>query len=206
MISIALLLTLTILALTFVREVPFSGNPTEDDEGGNGKQSSGCSVPFLGEIFGALKDLPKPMWILLVVTCLNWIGWFPFFLFDTDWMGREVYGGKVGDRLYDKGVRAGALGLLLNSVVLGVASVLVEPSARLVGGVKRMWAGVNFILAGGLAFTVLITKLAKSTRHSNGMPAAGVKAGSLALFSVLGIPLAVSFVRHPYSTSYFIFT
>ncbi|RVW37149.1 Sucrose transport protein SUC5 [Vitis vinifera] len=50
------------------------------------------------------------MWVLLLVTCLNWIGWFPFLLFDTDWMGREVYGGTVGEgprgRLYDLGVRA----------------------------------------------------------------------------------------------------
>ncbi|CAI9114694.1 OLC1v1015473C1 [Oldenlandia corymbosa var. corymbosa] len=185
-ISIALLLALTILALSLVREIPFTGNPDAEGQ----KQSK---VPFFGEIFGALRDLPRPMWILLIVTFLNWIGWFPFFLFDTDWMGREVYGGEVGNSLYDKGVRAGALGLMLNSVVLGVASVLVEPSARLVGGVKRLWAGVNFILAGGLAFTVLITKMANSTRHANGAPSEGVKIGSLALFSVLGVPLAVTY-------------
>ncbi|KAL3513558.1 hypothetical protein ACH5RR_026275 [Cinchona calisaya] len=191
LISIALLLALTILALTFVREKAFSG-PDPGSEEGNGGGKHHTEVPFFGEIFGALKDLPRPMWILLLVTCLNWIGWFPFFLFDTDWMGREVYGGEVGDKLYDKGVRAGALGLLLNSVVLGVASVAVEPSAHAIGGVKRLWGGVNFILAACLAFTVLITKLAKSTRHSDGLPAEGIKVASMALFSVLGVPLAVT--------------
>nr|XP_027092334.1 sucrose transport protein SUC8-like [Coffea arabica] len=191
-ISIALLLTLTILALTFVREKPFSGpDPGSADGTESGKHHA--KIPFFGEIFGALKDLPRPMWILLVVTCLNWIGWFPFFLFDTDWMGREVYGGKVGDSLYDRGVHAGALGLMLNSVVLGFASVGVEHSARVIGGVKRLWGVVNFILAACLAFTVLITKLADSTRRANGSPAEGVKVGSLALFSVLGVPLAVTY-------------
>lgn len=49
------------------------------------------------------------------------LSWFPFFLFDTDWMGREVYhsdpkGDDVEIRAYDEGVREGAFGLLLNSV------------------------------------------------------------------------------------------
>lgn len=49
------------------------------------------------------------------------VSWFPFFLFDTDWMGREVYHGDPnGDPseslAYQNGVREGAFGLLLNSV------------------------------------------------------------------------------------------
>lgn len=49
------------------------------------------------------------------------LSWFPFFLFDTDWMGREVYHGDPQGSAsevaaYDKGVREGAFGLLLNSV------------------------------------------------------------------------------------------
>jgi solute carrier family 45 protein 1/2/4 len=66
------------------------------------------------------------MRILLLVTCLNWIAWFPFLLFDTDWMGREVYGGTAGKgpqgEIYARGVRAGSLGLMLNAVVLGITS------------------------------------------------------------------------------------
>lgn len=196
-ISIALLLTLATLALTIVRETPSaSAAPEQPATVKKGK------IPVFGELFGALKDLPRPMWILLLVTCLNWIAWFPFLLFDTDWMGREVYGGKVGDRLYGHGVRAGALGLLLNSVVLGLASLGVQFSARGLGGVKRLWGLVNFLLAVCLALTVLITKLAEHTRRYavNGggaatlqPPVVGVKVGALALFAVLGIPLAVSF-------------
>lgn len=71
----------------------------------------------------AFKSFTKPMWILLFVTCLNWLAWFPFFLFDTDWVGTEIYGGKVEGnanekRIYDLGVRAGSLGLMINSIVL----------------------------------------------------------------------------------------
>ena len=145
------------------------------------------------------------MWILLLVTCLNWIAWFPFLLFDTDWMGREVYGGdsqrnNLVLKLYNNDVRAGALGLMLNSVVLGFTSLGVELLARGVGGVKRLWGIVNFLLAFCLAMTVLVTKLAKSSHRFatvDGVivplpPSAGVKAGALSVFAALGIPLAVS--------------
>ncbi|KAL3534205.1 hypothetical protein ACH5RR_002666 [Cinchona calisaya] len=139
MISIALLSTLTILALTFVREMAFSRKePGETDQEHDDKK-----IPFFGEIFGAIKNLP--MMILLLVTCLNRIAWFPFILFDTDWMGREVHGGEVEDKLYDKGVHAGAMGLLIDSVVLGLTSVSIEPLARRIG-VKRLWGDVNSFL------------------------------------------------------------
>lgn len=57
---------------------------------------------------------------LQLCSCMQ-LSWFPFFLFDTDWMGREVYHGDPAEnsdkvRFYDQGVRAGAFGLLLNSV------------------------------------------------------------------------------------------
>ncbi|KAL6213822.1 hypothetical protein ACLB2K_013261 [Fragaria x ananassa] len=195
--SIALLIALTILALTSVPE-PEAALVLVDEE----IAPVAAAVPFFTEIVAAFKELRRPMWILLVVTCLNWIAWFPFLLFDTDWMGREVYGGEVGNgRLYDLGVRAGALGLMLNSVVLGCVSLGIEILARALGGVKRLWGVVNFLLAICLAMTVLITKLAQSARHSavsvSGAepppPPAGIKAGALALFALLGIPQAITY-------------
>ncbi|KAK4253010.1 hypothetical protein QN277_010849 [Acacia crassicarpa] len=209
--SIALLATVSIIALTYVKEQrPSSGDKPTKEAGGTdekeealeGESRSAREMPCFGEIWGAFRVMKKPMWILLLVTCLNWIAWFPFLLFDTDWMGKEVYGGKVGEgRVYDMGVRAGALGLMLNSVVLGVTSLSIEALARGVGGVKRLWGIVNFLLATCLALTVLITKIAEHTRrHSvvaGGLeplpPSAGVKGGALALFAVLGIPLAITF-------------
>lgn len=59
--------------------------------------------------------------MLLELILLLQLSWFPFFLFDTDWMGREVYHGDPKGstseiKAYDQGVREGAFGLLLNSV------------------------------------------------------------------------------------------
>ncbi|XP_051123461.1 sucrose transport protein SUC2-like [Andrographis paniculata] len=194
--SIALLLIVTVVALTFVREIPYI--PAPENQGKKG------GIRLFRELFGAVKDMPKPMRMLMVVTCLNWIGWFPFLLFDTDWMGKEVYGGTVGQgTLYDQGVRAGSLGLMLNSVVLAVASLGVQVAGR--GGpavVKRLWGAVNFLLAICLAMTVAVTKLAEHHRRyavdGDGRsrllpPSLAVKTGALSLFAVLGIPLAVTF-------------
>ncbi|XP_038994502.1 sucrose transport protein SUC1-like isoform X2 [Hibiscus syriacus] len=207
--SILLLLTLTSIALSCVHEKPWS--PEHENAGNAGRReiegaaAEATTVRFSGEIFGALKELKRPMWILLAVTCLNWIAWFPFLLFDTDWMGREVYGGdSVGNdlvlKLYNSGVHAGALGLMLNSVLLGFTSLGVELLARGVGGVNKLWGMVNFLLAFCLGMTFLVTKFAESSRRFitvDGVivplpPPAGVKAGALSLFAALGIPLAVS--------------
>uniref|UniRef100_A0A2P2MGS8 Sucrose transporter 1 n=1 Tax=Rhizophora mucronata TaxID=61149 RepID=A0A2P2MGS8_RHIMU len=210
-ISIVLLLSLTFIALVFVKDEPWSGESqrkANNQEDGDETSESSGHLPFFGEIVAALKNLKRPMWILLLVTCLNWIAWFPFLLFDTDWMGREVYGGdSKGNadqvKLYDRGVRAGSLGLMLNSVFLGVMSLTIEPVSRRLGGAKRLWGVVNMILAVCLAMTVLITKLAESHRrpttigadgsHHLGLPPTGIKAGALILFSVLGIPQAITY-------------
>ncbi|XP_030488390.2 sucrose transport protein [Cannabis sativa] len=193
-IAIILLLTLTVIALISVQEQPGGAGAGAAVDGGDGERSA----PFFSNIVGAFKELKKPMWVLLLVTSLNWIAWFPFLLFDTDWMGKEVYGGEVGKgKEYDLGVRAGALGLMLNSVVLGAMSLGVEPLARVLGGAKRLWGLVNFLLAVCLVMTVLITKLAENSR--DGLPQTplapppAVKAGALSLFAVLGIPLAVTY-------------
>ncbi|KAK8572165.1 hypothetical protein V6N13_047779 [Hibiscus sabdariffa] len=193
-IDIVLLILVTVTAVTTVKESPFTKQVDEDET----KQSS----PFVGEIVSAFKSLKKPMWILLLVTCLNWIAWFPFLLFDTDWMGTEVYGGKVKGnaqevKIYGDGVRAGALGLMINSIVLGLTSLALEPVGRLIGGVKNVWAIVNFILCACLASTVLITKAAEAWRQHAGPelahPPANVQGSALAVFGILGIPLAVTY-------------
>ncbi|CAK7323587.1 unnamed protein product [Dovyalis caffra] len=209
-ISIALLLALTILALSYVRDKPWSPEGSSGD-GGDQEEESGEAKesvpgPCFGEVFAAFKSLQRPMWILLLVTCLNWVAWFPFVLFDTDWMGREVYGGDSSGsadqlKMYDRGVRAGSLGLLLNSVVLGFTSLGVEVLARSVGGVKRLWGIVNFVLAICMALTILITKFAESSRRYTTVnggthllpPPGGVQASALALFAVLGIPQAITY-------------
>ena len=114
-------------------------------------------------------------------------------------MAKEVFGGQVGDaKLYDLGVRAGALGLLLQSVVLGFMSLGVEFLGKKIGGAKRLWGILNFVLAICLAMTILVTKMAEKSRRHDAAgtlmgPTPGVKIGALLLFAALGIPLAVSF-------------
>ncbi|XP_050365289.1 sucrose transport protein-like [Argentina anserina] len=193
-ISIALLLILTILIMVSVNEkvIPSSKEKGEGEGG----------VMFFGEIISAFKQLNRPMWILLLVTSLNWIAWFGFLLFDTDWMGKEVYGGEVGKgRLYDMGVRAGSLGLMLNAVVLGVMSLAIVYLARGVNGARLLWGVATIILAICLVMTIPITKLAEKHRHASGVaggaepppPPANIKAGALIIFALLGIPQAATF-------------
>ncbi|XP_010503137.1 PREDICTED: sucrose transport protein SUC8-like isoform X2 [Camelina sativa] len=188
--SITLLLVVTIISLWYVEDKPWSPKADSNEE---------KKTPFFGELFGAFKVMKKPMWMLLITTSLNWIAWFPFLLFDTDWMGREVYGGSSeGDdnmkRLYNQGVTVGALGLMLNSIVLGFFSLGIEGISRKIGA-KRLWGAVNIILAVCLAMTVLVSKKAEEHRKTAGalaLPTDSIKGGALALFAILGIPLAYS--------------
>lgn len=198
LIDIILLFIVTVTAITTVKETPLTKDPEDAD--GDGKSSSN---PFVGEIVSAFKQLKKPMWILLLVTCLNWIAWFPFLLFDTDWMGTEVYGGNVKgnaaqSKLYENGVRAGALGLMINSIVSGLISLGLEPLGRVLGGVTNLWGLVNVVLSLCLASTVLITKVAEAWRSSLApdlflSPPGNVRSSALAVFGVLGVPLAVTY-------------
>ncbi|MFS7962856.1 hypothetical protein Hanom_Chr08g00731431 [Helianthus anomalus] len=118
----------------------------------------------------ALKELSKPMWILLRVTFFNCLTWFPFLLFHTDWMGKDVYGGKV---------------------VHSCTSVVFMP-----GCVKRLWGGMNFLLAVCLAKTLVVTHMARSEpEFTKATPTSGVVGLDFATFFVLGAPLAVENFR-----------
>ena len=107
-----------------------------------------------------------------------------------------MYGGVAGEPAYDNGVRTGSLGLMLNAIVLAFMSLAVEPLGKMVGGIKRLWGIVNFILAIGLAMTVVITKIAEQERQLSGgatigNPSEGVKISAMLFFAVLGIPMAI---------------
>ncbi|CAN0838249.1 Sucrose transport protein SUC2 [Linum grandiflorum] len=188
-ISAAILIVLTVIALVYVREKPWS----PESEQGRKLESGELAAEKNEQV--ALKSLDRPMWMLLLVTFLNWFAWFPWVLYDTDWMGREVYGGNDSDKLtlYEKGIQAGSWGLMINSIVLLVCSFAIEPLAKKLG-VKFLWGGVNLILGICLAMTVLITKQAKADRrHGAVMPSSAVMRGAMAVFGILGLPLAVTY-------------
>ncbi|KAI3407918.1 Transmembrane protein 18 [Psidium guajava] len=194
LIDVVVLLVVTITAVTLVKETVVP-SPKELPNG-----DAAPMTPFSKEVTAAFNNLSKPMWLLYLVTALNWIAWFPFLLYDTDWMGADVYGGKAQGtseekRVYDLGVHAGALGLMLNAVVLAFSSLLIEPLGKLVGGVKSWWAIVNIILAIGLFCTIPVTRMAEAYRATHGIvpPPANVKGGALSIFAILGIPLSVTF-------------
>ncbi|MED6118208.1 general substrate transporter [Stylosanthes scabra] len=188
----AIQLALVTISATYVKEKPLR---ITDSVGNGGKGG-------IGELFGALRELKRPMWIVLLVTSFNWFAWFPFLLYNTDWMGVEVYGAQdKKERVYTMGVHAGALGMMLNSVVAGAASLGIGALARGFRGEKRLWGVVNFLLAVCLAMTVVVSKMAGHSRRyavgNDGFrdplpPPAGVKAAALTLYSVLGLPFAVT--------------
>ncbi|CAL9071266.1 unnamed protein product [Musa textilis] len=155
----------------------------------------------LVNILTSLRHLPPGMHSVLLVMALTWLSWFPFFLFDTDWMGREVYHGNPnGDTTqqadYQNGVREGAFGLLLNSVVLGASSFFIDPMCRKMGA-RLVWAMCNFTVFICMAATTVINLLSISG-DSNGIQHVlggnkAVKVAALVIFSVLGFPLAITY-------------
>lgn len=165
----------------------------EDDDEDNDEHEE-VREAFLWELITAFRELPRPMVFVLLVTALTWIAWFPFTLFDTDWMGRDIYGGEpttsstetTASVLYNKGVQMGAFGLMLQSLVLGLFSLSIEIICRKMGA-SYLWGIANVVIAACFAGTAVLTKI---TTHP---PSTGVLAGTLVIFAVLGVPLAVTY-------------
>ncbi|WZZ73844.1 sucrose transport protein SUC3 isoform X1 [Brassica napus] len=155
----------------------------------------------LVNLLTSLRHLPPAMHSVLIVMALTWLSWFPFFLFDTDWMGREVYhGDPTGDslrvELYDQGVREGAFGLLLNSVVLGISSFLIEPMCQRMGA-RAVWALSNFTVFACMAGTALIS-LMSLRDNSKGIEHIidgneTTRTAAIIVFALLGFPLAITY-------------
>lgn len=156
----------------------------------------------LVNLLTSLRHLPPAMHSVLLVMALSWLSWFPFFLFDTDWMGREVYhGDPKGDesavKAYDAGVREGAFGLLLNSVVLGISSFLIEPMCQRMGA-RLVWAMSNFIVFACMAGTAIISLVSVNEYITEGIQHAigenrAIKIASLVVFALLGFPLSITY-------------
>ncbi|KAL6547135.1 sugar transporter [Orobanche minor] len=147
----------------------------------------------LVNLLTSLRHLPPPMHSVLVVMALTWLSWFPFFLFDTDWMGREVFhGDPKGEaaeiQAYNQGVR--------EEVVLGIASFFIEPMCQWFGS-RLVWASSNFIVFVCMAGTAIIS-LISVRQYSDGVQhvigANGTtKIASLVVFALLGLPLAITY-------------
>ncbi|XP_010544043.1 PREDICTED: sucrose transport protein SUC4-like [Tarenaya hassleriana] len=179
----------TWLSVSAADEVPLASLPSEAHG-----QSSSTQEAFMWELFGTFKYFPGIVWVILLVTALTWVGWFPFILFDTDWMGREIYGGEPNQgTYYSTGVRMGALGLLLNSVFLGITSVLMEKLCRK-WGAGFVWGISNILMALCFLAMVVTSFVAYHLDYlGHDSPPAGIVFTALFIFSVLGIPLAITY-------------
>lgn len=184
LLDIIFIATTTYISISAAQEVPLGSS----DEG----HSSGAEEAFMWELFGTFRYFSGSVWIILLVTALTWIGWFPFLLFDTDWMGREIYGGKPNEgQSYNLGVRTGALGLMLQSVVLGITSVFME---KLCGkwGAGFVW-GISNIVMALCFFGMLVVTFVNKVSLDHNLPPDGIVIAAIVIFAVLGVPLAVRF-------------
>ncbi|KAJ4833473.1 Sucrose transport protein suc3 [Turnera subulata] len=196
-------------------DMSIKSNGMNDVSGYDGDQHSthSNSVDYKNETFNdgpgavlvnlltSLRHLPPGMHAVLTVMALTWLSWFPFFLFDTDWMGREVYhgdpkGSTAEVKLYDQGVREGAFGLLLNSVVLGISSFFIEPMCQRMGA-RIVWALSNFIVFACMAITAVISlisvgELSEGVENAYG-GSASIRIAALLVFTLLGFPLAITY-------------
>uniref|UniRef100_A0A7N1A7F0 Sucrose transporter n=1 Tax=Kalanchoe fedtschenkoi TaxID=63787 RepID=A0A7N1A7F0_KALFE len=155
----------------------------------------------LVNLLTTVRHLPPAMHSVLIVMALSWLAWFPFFLFDTDWMGREVYhgdpsGNATAVKAYDRGIREGAFGLLLNSVILGISSFFIEPMCRRLGA-RLVWAMSNFTVFICMASTAIISMISVR-EYSEGIQdvfygSVSIRIASLVVFALLGFPLAITY-------------
>jgi solute carrier family 45 protein 1/2/4 len=190
LIDIAFIAITTYISVTAAREVPLEGAISLED-GADGQETSEA---FLWELFGTFRYFSSQIWTILLVTALTWIGWFPFLLFDTDWMGREIYGGEPNKgQSYNDGVRMGALGLMLQSVVLGITSVLMEKLCRKCGA-GFVWGVSNILMALCFLSILIITFVASHAGYlGHDQPPNVIVIVALLIFALLGIPLAVTY-------------
>ncbi|NP_001310700.1 sucrose transport protein SUC4 [Ricinus communis] len=158
------------------------------------EQSGHAQEAFLWELLGTFRYFPWPVWTILLVTALNWIGWFPFLLFDTDWMGREIYGGAPNDgHNYNSGVRMGAFALMVNSVILGLTSVLMEKLCRK-WGAGFMWGISNILMALCFLAMLITSYIANHIGYlGHDLPPSGIVIAAIIIFAVLGFPLAITY-------------
>ncbi|XP_047955643.1 sucrose transport protein SUC4 [Salvia hispanica] len=186
-IDVIFIVVTTCISLTAAQEQPLTSLNGSAQEGSHEREA------LLWELFGTFRYLPGTVWVILLVTALTWIGWFPFILFDTDWMGREIYGGEPNDgKNYDQGVRMGSLGLMLNSVVLGLTSVFMEKLCRR-WGAGFTWGLSNVLMALTFVAMLIIGAIRSNMDLNGGPPPDGIVVAALLAFTFLGAPLAMTY-------------
>lgn len=68
--------------------------------------------------------------------------------------------------MYDNGVWVGFLGLMLIVAILGVMFFVIDFLLKVLGGVRKFWGLVNFVLVVGLGLMVAVSKAVERGRRS----------------------------------------
>ncbi|XP_048318622.2 sucrose transport protein SUC3 isoform X3 [Ziziphus jujuba] len=147
-----------------------ANSKVEDDQNHGFNDGPGA---VLVNLLTSLRHLPPAMHSVLIVMALSWLSWFPFFLFDTDWMGREVYHGDPKGstseiKAYDQGVREGTAIISLISVKeysQGIEHVI-GGSATIKNASLVVFALLGFPLA--ITYSVPFSVTAQLTADSGG--------------------------------------
>lgn len=195
LLDVVFIVVTTYISISAAQEVPLnSGSVSTHIDVERPEHSNNAEEAFLWELFGTFKYFSGTIWVILFVVALTWLGWFPFILFDTDWMGREIYGGAPNEgESYNLGVRMGAFGLMLNSVALGITSLLMEKLCRK-WGAGFVWGISNILMAVCFALMLIISFVVGTMDSVNhGLPPNGAVIAALVVFTVLGIPLAITY-------------
>ncbi|KAK6139311.1 hypothetical protein DH2020_026946 [Rehmannia glutinosa] len=171
-----------------------NGDRSEEQKDQENNDDSFMDSPgaVLVNLLTSLRHLPPAMHSVLVVMALTWLSWFPFFLFDTDWMGREVFMVTQKERL----LKFKLIIKVSEKVVLGISSFFIEPMCQWIGA-RLVWAISNFVVFVCMAGTAIIS-LISVRQYSDGVQhvigANGTtKIASLVVFALLGLPLAITY-------------
>ncbi|CAL9775590.1 unnamed protein product [Musa acuminata subsp. burmannicoides] len=195
LLDVVFLMIITTVSVLSAKEIPLSSASGVMDCAGEAQaQLNDGHEAFLWELVCSCKYLTLPIWTVLIVTALTWIGWFPFILFDTDWVGQEMCKGNPNEgKNYQTGVRMGATGLMLNSIVVGCTSVVLEKLCRK-WGAGLTWGIANIFMFLWFLAMLIISSLAKNVEYpEDGLPPDGVVIAALVIFTVLGAPLEVTY-------------
>ncbi|CAL9153521.1 unnamed protein product [Musa hybrid cultivar] len=82
LLDVVFLMITTTVSVLSAKEIPLSSASGVMDCAGEAQvQLNDGHEAFLWELVGSCKYLTLPIWTVLIVTALTWIGWFPFILF-----------------------------------------------------------------------------------------------------------------------------
>lgn len=129
------------------------------------------------------------------------LSWFPFFQYNTDWMGREIYhgtpqGSHAKEDDFNAGVREGAIGLLFCSIALGATSFVIPKLCRKLTS-RVVWS-ISNLMVFAIMVVMVVLGLVSTKGYNNAFtanlygPDKTLKSIALTAFALIGIPQAVS--------------